>query len=110
MFPMTRRTLIHTSLASFAMAQAPSGAKHYVRSRRGSATSYGILEGDSITEMRGDLFSGKPGSTKHKLADVKLLTPCVPPKVLAVGLNYKSHIGARPAPKAPECSTSPSPA
>jgi 2-keto-4-pentenoate hydratase/2-oxohepta-3-ene-1,7-dioic acid hydratase in catechol pathway len=33
---------------------------------------------------------------------VKLLYPCEPSKVLAVGLNYKSHIGNRPAPSRPE--------
>jgi 2-keto-4-pentenoate hydratase/2-oxohepta-3-ene-1,7-dioic acid hydratase in catechol pathway len=42
------------------------------------------------------------GSSRVKLADVKLLYPCTPPKVIAVGLNYKSHIGNRPAPKRPE--------
>ncbi len=36
------------------------------------------------------------------LEEVKLLAPCVPPKILAVGLNYKSHLGTRPAPSNPE--------
>jgi len=33
---------------------------------------------------------------------VTLLYPCVPPKILAVGLNYKSHLGEREAPEHPE--------
>jgi 2-keto-4-pentenoate hydratase/2-oxohepta-3-ene-1,7-dioic acid hydratase in catechol pathway len=33
---------------------------------------------------------------------VKLLWPCEPTKILAVGLNYKSHLGERPAPTKPE--------
>jgi len=33
---------------------------------------------------------------------VRLLYPITPPKVLAVGLNYKSHIGDRPVPTSPE--------
>ena len=37
-----------------------------------------------------------------KLAEVKLLWPCEPTKVLAVGLNYKSHLGTQPAPQKPE--------
>jgi 2-keto-4-pentenoate hydratase/2-oxohepta-3-ene-1,7-dioic acid hydratase in catechol pathway len=32
---------------------------------------------------------------------VKLLTPCEPSKVIAVGLNYKSHLGERPEPEYP---------
>jgi 2-keto-4-pentenoate hydratase/2-oxohepta-3-ene-1,7-dioic acid hydratase in catechol pathway len=61
------------------------------------------LEGDAIREMRGDLFSpGKPSGARQKTADVKLLFPCVPPKILAVGLNYKSHLGNRTPPSRPE--------
>src|SRR6185369_13599058 len=36
------------------------------------------------------------------LARVKLLYPCEPAKVLAVGRNYKSHLGERQQPKRPE--------
>ena len=36
------------------------------------------------------------------LAEVKLLAPCDPPKVLAVGQNYISHLGERKTPKNPE--------
>src|SRR2546423_14469732 len=38
----------------------------------------------------------------YKLSDVKLLYPCQPGKILAVGLNYKSHLGGRPQPANPE--------
>ncbi len=37
-----------------------------------------------------------------KLSAVKLLCPCEPGKILAVGLNYKSHLGSRPSPSNPE--------
>jgi 2-keto-4-pentenoate hydratase/2-oxohepta-3-ene-1,7-dioic acid hydratase in catechol pathway len=33
---------------------------------------------------------------------VKLLAPCEPPKILAVGQNYTSHLGERKTPKNPE--------
>jgi 2-keto-4-pentenoate hydratase/2-oxohepta-3-ene-1,7-dioic acid hydratase in catechol pathway len=36
------------------------------------------------------------------LSDVKLLHPLEPSKILAVGLNYKSHLGTRSAPSSPE--------
>jgi 2-keto-4-pentenoate hydratase/2-oxohepta-3-ene-1,7-dioic acid hydratase in catechol pathway len=77
----------------------------YIRYRFGSTVSYGIFDGDTVSELSGDLFAnGAPSETgvTHKLSDVKLLYPCTPGKILAVGLNYKSHIGARQAPAHPE--------
>lgn len=72
---------------------------NYVRYSYDGKESYGVLKGESIEELRGDLFSSpqKTGRTL-KLSKVKLLPPCNPSKVLAVGLNYKSHIGNRPIP------------
>ena len=70
----------------------------YVRFESAGRTSYGVLEGDTIRELSGDLFaSPKPSGRTMKLAAVKLLAPCEPKKVIAVGLNYKSHLGERPA-------------
>jgi 2-keto-4-pentenoate hydratase/2-oxohepta-3-ene-1,7-dioic acid hydratase in catechol pathway len=71
-----------------------------VRYRKGSAVSYGILEGETVREVQGNLFANpRATNNRSKLSEVKLLYPCEPPKVLAAGLNYKSHIGDRPAPK-----------
>ena len=65
--------------------------------------AYGILEGDAVREIRGDLFGGRaPTGTVEKLSDVKLLHPCQPGKIMAVGLNYRSHLGTRPQPAHPE--------
>ena len=76
----------------------------YVRFRRGPEAAYGILDGDdTIREIQGGLFGErKETGARHKLSDVKLLYPCEPPKVFAVGLNYRSHLGTRPAPSRPE--------
>ena len=75
----------------------------YVRYEHRGTISYGILEGDSIKPIRGNLFGSRvPAAPSLKLANVKLLWPCEPSKILAVGLNYKSHLGARPAPTKPE--------
>ena len=74
----------------------------YIRYRLGSQTGYGILEDDTVYELRGDLFEHSRTGSKHALADVKLLAPCEPPKIFAVGLNYRSHLGGRPAPANPE--------
>jgi 2-keto-4-pentenoate hydratase/2-oxohepta-3-ene-1,7-dioic acid hydratase in catechol pathway len=75
----------------------------YIRYRYGSETSYGILEGETVREIRGSLFNGltATGATQ-KLSEVKLLCPCEPGKIFAVGLNYKSHLGTRPQPAHPE--------
>jgi len=75
----------------------------YVRYRHEGRISYGVLEGDTIREIAGGLFGArKETGASLSLNSVKLLWPCEPPKILAVGLNYKSHIGERAAPKNPE--------
>jgi 2-keto-4-pentenoate hydratase/2-oxohepta-3-ene-1,7-dioic acid hydratase in catechol pathway len=69
----------------------------YVRYAHQGATAYGILDGETIRELRGDLFADPvPTGRRFPLAEVKLLAPCEPSKVIAVGLNYRSHLGDRP--------------
>jgi 2-keto-4-pentenoate hydratase/2-oxohepta-3-ene-1,7-dioic acid hydratase in catechol pathway len=75
----------------------------YVRYSLGASTSYGILEGETIREIRGELFGDhQENGAKHALSSVKLLYPCQPPKIFAVGLNYRSHLGERKPPQQPE--------
>ena len=70
----------------------------YVRFADGSRASYGVLEGETIVELGGGLFDDpKPTGRRVKLADVTLLAPVEPSKVIAVGLNYQTHLGERPA-------------
>ena len=74
----------------------------YVRYTHEGQESYGILEGDTVRELVGDIFSAPTPSGKTlKLSEVQLLAPCKPTKVIAVGLNYRSHIGNRPVPEYP---------
>jgi 2-keto-4-pentenoate hydratase/2-oxohepta-3-ene-1,7-dioic acid hydratase in catechol pathway len=75
----------------------------YIRYRTDSTSSYGILDGQTIREIEGDLFGShsETGATRQ-LSEVKLLHPCQPTKILCVGLNYKSHLGGRPQPSQPE--------
>ena len=66
----------------------------YVRYDLKGKTSYGILEGESISELSAaPWLAGKATGKKAKLSDVKLLAPAEPSKVVCAGLNYKSHIG-----------------
>jgi 2-keto-4-pentenoate hydratase/2-oxohepta-3-ene-1,7-dioic acid hydratase in catechol pathway len=55
-------------------------------------TACGILHGEQVTELDGDFFGTlKNSETGHALAGVRLLSPCSPSKVVAVGLNYRDH-------------------
>lgn len=84
-------------------AAAAAGQAWYVRYEHRGRRAYGLLERDTIRELRGDLFAAPtPTGRRIKLTDATLLYPCEPTTVLAVGLNYKSHLGNRPAPKKPE--------
>ena len=75
----------------------------YIRYSTASGTSYGILDGDTVRAIPGGLFDSlTPTGVTHQLSDVKLLAPIVPGKILAVGRNYKSHLGTRPQPETPE--------
>jgi 2-keto-4-pentenoate hydratase/2-oxohepta-3-ene-1,7-dioic acid hydratase in catechol pathway len=70
----------------------------YVRFSHQSRAAYGILEAETVRELEGDLFaSPRQTGRTFRLADVRLLAPCEPSKVIAVGLNYRSHLGDRPA-------------
>jgi 2-keto-4-pentenoate hydratase/2-oxohepta-3-ene-1,7-dioic acid hydratase in catechol pathway len=71
----------------------------YVRYEHGGAVSYGVLEGETIHQLAGDVFASpeRTGATVA-LGDVTLLAPTDPRKVVAAGLNYRSHLGgAEPA-------------
>lgn len=75
----------------------------YVRYEVNGSASYGILSGDTISELNGDIFGEcEESGASVALADVKLLAPTVPSKILAVGLNYRSHLGDEPEPTNPE--------
>lgn len=67
-------------------------------------TACGILHGEEVTEIESDLFGTlKPLATGRARAGVKLLAPCSPSKVIAVGLNYRDHAQelGLPVPDAP---------
>ena len=67
---------------------------HYVKYETAGRVAWGLLEGESIRELQGSVFDGaKPNGRTLKLAEVKLLAPAEAKKVVAAGLNYRSHIG-----------------
>ena len=80
--------------AAGALAQ---GATLYVRYEHQGSEAYGILEGETIHELEGAPFEAvrRTGVTRQ-LSAVSLLPPTAPEKVIAVGFNYKSHLGDTP--------------
>lgn len=64
--------------------------------------SYGVVDGDTLREITTPPFDEyQITDHTHRLSEVKLLPPTTPSKILAVGLNYPSHLGDRPAPTEP---------
>ncbi len=103
---LTRRSLLASATMVSTMLpglRADSNVKHYVRYRQGNQTRNGELEGELIYPIAGSMFGNRRRQgRKVALSDVKLLYPVVSPKVFAVGLNYKSHLGSNPEPRNPE--------
>ncbi len=52
----------------------------------------GIVNGEEVAELDGDFFTPfKTLKACRSFADIVLLPPCIPSKVVAVGLNYRDH-------------------
>jgi 2-keto-4-pentenoate hydratase/2-oxohepta-3-ene-1,7-dioic acid hydratase in catechol pathway len=89
--------LVVASMAVLAAAPARLSAQtltHYVRYETAGRVAWGLLEGETIRELQGSVFDGaKPNGRTLKLSEVKLLPPAEAKKVIAAGLNYRSHIG-----------------
>ena len=73
----------------------------------GGEVKYGIVEGENIREIQGDLFGDHtPTGSVHPINTVTLLVPCTPSKLIALGLNYALHVqessSSRPLPERPE--------
>ena len=59
----------------------------------GNHSHYGILEGKTVSEITPNFFGPyKKTGRKYPLSKVKLLAPCQPCKIIALGLNYLEHI------------------
>ena len=106
---ISRRKFIATAAIGLPVLSAPgpllaqAGPGRYVRFELGGSARYGQLDGQTVHELRGSfLDSVSRTGAKHRLKDVKLLVPCEPTKVLAVGFNYRSHAGGRTIPENPD--------
>ncbi len=70
-----------------------------VRFTTGSKIKYGMLQNEAIQGLRGSPFAHFKGpqgpfpidGSTYALNEVRLLAPCTPSKIVALGLNYRSH-------------------
>ncbi len=65
----------------------------FVRFKKGNMISYGAIGEGYVQRIKGDIFKKYEITNElYKINEIKLLTPCVPSRIIAVGLNYKDHI------------------
>lgn len=66
--------------------------KQYIRFSVEDCIQYGLLDGNTIVVIEGDIF-GQHHMTEqtYELSEVQLLTPCAPNTIVCVGLNYRQH-------------------
>ena len=63
-----------------------------IRFLKNDQPCYGLIEGEAVYEVEGSIFGEFCRAEKAAaLTEVRLLAPCQPTKILAVGLNYRAH-------------------
>lgn len=75
-----------------------------VRFRNNGNAAFGAVENGVVRLVKGDILGDwQPGEEAGKLEDVQLLAPCLPSKIIAIGLNYIKHIkeSGMPTPEEP---------
>lgn len=64
----------------------------FARFEKQEVVSYGLVEGSTVYRIEGDIFGEyKVTEEQYMLSDIKLLAPCKPSKIVAVGINYRDH-------------------
>jgi len=64
----------------------------FIRYEKDGQLCHGLLTGTEVQKITGDMFSEYAiGKERFGLDEVKLLQPCQPTKIVAVGLNYRGH-------------------
>ena len=65
----------------------------WCRFQSGATVAYGIIDGETVTEVTGSPFeSHARTSTTRPLDQVKLLVPVIAPTFYAAGVNYREHV------------------
>ncbi len=64
----------------------------FVRFIKDNKIHYGIIEENLVRQISGDIFSHyKILKKSYPVDEVRLLSPCTPSKIIAIGLNYRTH-------------------
>lgn len=64
----------------------------FVRYEYNNLSCYGIMEGDHVRRITNSpLNPWKSQMDRFPVSDIRLLPPCEPTKIVAVGLNYTDH-------------------
>lgn len=90
---MTSLRYLSLVLVLMSTSAAVAEKASYVRFQKGSTVAYGLVEGDRVRQLAGDLFAG-PTKTDQTfaLSEIKLLPVSQPTQVLALAGNYRSHL------------------
>jgi len=87
----------------FVSSSGEAKVAHWIRFERQGQTAFGTLEGETITVHDGDMFEGpRPTAETVPLADVKVLTPCVPSKMICLWNNFHALAERLNVPEPPE--------
>ncbi len=72
-----------------------------LRFRKEGSIHYGILHGEEVMELKDR--KGEEGGRIFRIDEIELLPPCIPSKIIAVGLNYRDHAEemGKPLPEEP---------
>ena len=92
---MTHPRILVVAMVVLFVGRSAAAAEpaRYVRFQQGDRVAYGLLEGDQVRQLTGDLFGAwSKTDTTHALREVKLLPPTQPSQVLALAGNYRSHL------------------
>ncbi len=64
----------------------------FIRFKKDDFQGYGLLEGERVKRIEGDIFKDyKVTDCSYSLSEADILIPCIPSKIVCIGLNYKGH-------------------
>ncbi|MBX3420030.1 MAG: fumarylacetoacetate hydrolase family protein [Pirellulaceae bacterium] len=84
------------SITHLTVAAQPT---QYARFQHGNLVAYGLVVGDQVQQIDGDLFGDfRLTDQRFALDQVHLLPPTQPSQILALAGNYRSHLNAEEIP------------